>query len=75
MYSNKPYSVASFESKSKQCVRSMIFLKRQEANGQKLMKIEDNQRKLDIVQESKDYWLLSTKWHWILKLLDYPDGK
>ena len=33
MYSNKPYSVASFESKSKQCVRSMIFLKRQEVKG------------------------------------------
>ena len=56
----------------------MIFLKRQEANGQKLMKIEDNQRKLDISYNSakfKDYWLLSTKWHWILELLDYPDGK
>ena len=52
MYSNKPYSVASFESKSKQCVRSMIFLKRQEANGQKLMKIKDNQRKHDISYNS-----------------------
>ena len=52
MYSNKPYSVASFESKSKQCVRSMIFLKRQEVNEQMLMKIEDNQRKQDISYNS-----------------------